>query len=311
MPGGCDRTFDSVPSHPMLRTLADALRPQALLDFELPLAPPRVDELHARLPSAEELRVYAPAGPMLVLISASSPLTLAYEVALFDLLAESGFPSPAPRRSRGGALLAQLRGPSGPAAAACYGWPAGSALEPTLASTPQLLEVGRLLARLHIEGVYHPARVADPCGAEVLLSRLPSSAEGELVAEALRRPLGTLPTGAVHGRPLPEQFLFVGDHVASLVPSGTACTAQLLLDLAEALVGWALPRNEPMPALRALISGYQSLRRLNRAERDSLPTMIEHAAARSDARAMIARRPSRGCLAAVRELPEDELRGCT
>jgi len=293
----------------MLRTLANTLRPQALLGFELPPTPLRVDELPSLLPGAEALRVQAPAGAQLLLISAASPLWLAFEATLFDLLAESRFPSPAPRRAHGGNLIAQLEGPSGPAAAACYAWPAGETIAPQQASTPQLLEVGRLLARLHVVGADHPAFISEPCDGDALSARLPAGAGVERISQALRRSHGPLPTGAVHGSPGPACFLFVRNRVTGLMPAGTACTAPLLLDLAEALVDWALSLAEPMPAMRAIVSGYQSLRRLEASERAELPGMFEHAAARADARAMIAgHRSSATALAAALALEAPELR---
>ena len=45
---------------------------------------------------------------------------------------------------------------------------------------------------------------------------------------------------------------------------------------------------EDFDALRAVVSGYQSLRRLSREERASLPPVMRYAAARADARALIA-----------------------
>jgi Ser/Thr protein kinase RdoA (MazF antagonist) len=293
----------------MLRTLSDALRPQALLGFDLPLAPPQVDELPALIPGAEALCVRAPAGTHLLLISVAGPLSLAFEAALFDLLAEHRFPSPPPRRARGGALIAQLKGPDGPAAAACYPWPAGHALAPAQALVPQLLEVGRMLARLHQLGSAHPASVADPCDSASLAARLPAGAASEQVAELLRRSFAPLPMGALHGHPGPAQFLFIGERPSGLLPSGAAHSGPLLLDLAEAMVGWALSLEEPLPALRALVSGYQSLRRLTAPEKASLHPMLVHAAARADARVLIAgRRLATDSLTALQALREDDVR---
>lgn len=294
----------------MLRTLADAMRSQALLGFDLPGAPPRIDELPAPLPGSEALRVEAPAGRFLIFISASGPLALAFEAALFDLLAEHRFAAPAPRRASAGGLIAQLKGPEGPAAASCYPWPPGHPLEPQLASAPQLIGIGRLLARLHQLGRDHPASIPDPCDGALLASRLPFGAQSDAVAEVLRRSHGPLPVGALHGRPGPAQFLFVGERPSALLPAGCACSGPLLLDLAEALVGWALALPQSLPALRALLAGYQSLRRLGPEERASLHAMLQHAAARADARALIAGRRAgheAGALAALARIGEDQI----
>src|SRR5437868_6827289 len=148
-----------------------SLVPQALLDFELPAAPQRIDELRAAVVGAEAVRVHAPAGRFLLLYSEGA-LALAFEATLFDLLAEARYPAPRPRRAKGGSLIARLDRPGGAAAAACYVWPSGEEIAPATASVPQLIEVGRLLARLHQLGETHPASVTDPCETTGLLSRL-------------------------------------------------------------------------------------------------------------------------------------------
>src|SRR5213082_1356536 len=146
------------------------LRAHALLEFELPAAPHRVDELSGP-PGAWVYRIQAPAGGFL-LVCAEGALAVAFEATLFDLLAEARYPAPRPRRARGGSLIARLSRPGGgAAAAACYAWPPGEELDPASASAPQLLELGRLLARLHQLGEAHPASVADPCESAGLLGR--------------------------------------------------------------------------------------------------------------------------------------------
>jgi len=71
------------------------LRAQALLEFELPAAPQRVDELPSP-PGVWICRVQAPAGRF-QLVVAEVALAVAFESTLFDLLSESRYP--APRRS--------------------------------------------------------------------------------------------------------------------------------------------------------------------------------------------------------------------
>ena len=275
----------------MLRTLSDALRPQALLEFELPLAPQRIEELPAPQPGGEALRIHAPVGRLLLLLSVDGPLTLAFEATLFDMLANARFPVSKPRRTRGGSLLAQLKGPSGPAAATCYSLPAGESLRVEDASTPQLLDVGRLLARLHQLGEAHPASVGDPLEGGHLAARLPSGETGEALREVLQPGVQGLPVGAVHGGLTPAHALFVGTRVSAILPSGTSCSAPLVIDLAQALCAWALPLEHPLPALRALVSGYQALRRLAAEERDALHPALRFAAARVGALKLLSGQP--------------------
>src|SRR5437899_2569997 len=85
------------------------LRAQALLEFGLPVAPQRVDELPCG-PGLWIDRVQAPAGRF-QLVCAEGALAVAFEATLFDLLAESRYPAPRPRRSKGGGLIAKLARP--------------------------------------------------------------------------------------------------------------------------------------------------------------------------------------------------------
>src|SRR5205807_2121509 len=133
-----------------------SLRALALQEFDLPAAPQRIDELPPPGPDMEVLQIQAPAGRFLLICGAGA-LSLAFEATLFDLLAESRYPAPRPRRSKGGGLIAKLDRPGGHAGAACYPVGAGEQLDPADAASPQLLEVGRLLARLHQLGEAHPA----------------------------------------------------------------------------------------------------------------------------------------------------------
>src|SRR5579859_1314442 len=131
---------------------------EALPEFDLPATPQRLDELPAPVPGlVEAFRANLPAGKFLLFCS-SAPLPLAFEATLFELLAEARYPAPRPRRARGGSAIAKLSAPG--TAATCYGWPAGEELAPAKATQPQLLELGRLLARLHHLGETHPAKVA-------------------------------------------------------------------------------------------------------------------------------------------------------
>ena len=75
------------------------------------------------------------------------------------IYAESRYPAPRPRRARSGAFIATVEGQAKHAGAACYPVGSGEVLDPARATTPQFLEVGRLLARLHQLGEAHPASV--------------------------------------------------------------------------------------------------------------------------------------------------------
>lgn len=284
-------------------------RLQALLEFELPAAPQQVDELPPGLGSTEGFRVHTPAGRFLLLCS-TAPLGLAFEATLFDLLAEARFPAPRPRRARGGSLVARLQAPDGgTAAAACYAWPPGETRDPATATVPQLLEVGRLLARLHQLAETHPAAVADPLAGAALAGRLPQHAAAPALAAVLSPGLPQLPSGAAHGSLGPSRALFLGDRCSALLPGGRACSTALVLDLAEAVAAWALHPPRRASALRAIVSGYQGLRRLAQEEAAALFPALRHAAAREGARRLLAGEPEPLLpLLSIDELGEAEVR---
>jgi Ser/Thr protein kinase RdoA (MazF antagonist) len=264
-----------------------SLRGQALQEFDLPAAPQRIDELLPTAPRLEGCRVHAPAGRFLLFCGASA-LSLAFEATLFDLLAEARYPAPRPRRARGGSFIAVLGGQRG---ASCYPWPPGEVLETKDATVPQVMEVGRLLARLHQLGETHPAAVSDPCDAAALLAGAEASPERDALAPIAAAGLPPLPSGASHGGLTPARALFMGDRCSAVLPSGTSGSGSLVLDLAETAVGWMAEANRPSAALRALTSGYQALRRLSPEEKDSFFAALRFAAAREGARRLATRRP--------------------
>ena len=285
-----------------------SLRAQALPEFGLPAAPQRIDELLSP-PDGEAFRVHAPGGRFL-LLCAEGALAVAFEATLFDLLAESRYPAPRPRRARSGSLIARLEKPGGgAAAAACYAWPSGEELLPAVATVPQLLEVGRLLARLHQLGEAHPASVADAADGASLLAKLPAGPDRDGLAPVLEVGLPSLPGGAVHGGLRPARALFIGDRCSGVLPSGLACSASLVLDLAEAALGWMMGASRPVAALRALVSGYQSLRRLAPEETAAIWPALRFAAAREGARRLCMERPAAlAALQAVDAVGESDVR---
>ena len=269
-----------------------SLRSEALLVFGLPAAPQRIDELCSPALSAQICRVHVAASRFLLLCSESA-LAVAFEATLFDLLAEARYPAPRPRRTQQGSMIARLSCPSGAtAAAACYPWPPGETLERETISAAQLLDVGRLLARLHQLGETHPATVADPCEARAVLARMPAGApEHAALAGVLEDPLPALPSGAVHGGLGITRALFSGDRCSAVLPSGAACSAALVLDVAESALEWMMACADPIPALRAIVSGYQALRPLAPEEREALFTALRFAAARAGVRLAVAGDP--------------------
>src|SRR3954462_531911 len=203
------RIVVSLPASPTLRA-------HALAEFSLPAEPRRIDNLVAPVPSTVAWRVDTPEGRFL-LLCAATPLALAFEATLFDLLVEARFPAPGPRRARGGGLIAVLARDGVTAAGSCYSWPPGETIDPASARTPQLLEVGRLLGRLHRLGEAHPASVPEPVPCSKLGAQL-DQPESPLREALLEVELSALPSGAAHGHLGPGQALYLGDRCSAVLP---------------------------------------------------------------------------------------------
>jgi Ser/Thr protein kinase RdoA (MazF antagonist) len=279
---------------------------EALPEFDLPETLPTVEGLPSPLPGlVEAVRVQLPGGRRLLLQS-TAPLSLAFEATLFDLLAENRYPAPRPIRARGGSLIARLGRP-GPAAA-CYAWPPGEDLSPLRVLHTQLLELGRLLARLHQLGEAHPAKVPDGAGAALLAQVLPGR-EREALSAVMEAPLAPLPSGAIHGWLGPGRALFMGDRCSAVLPSGVACFGPLLLDVAECVASLLAEAPQPLVVLQSVVSGYQSLRKLLPEEARALPQVLRLAAARDGARrAAWGEGAVLAALEAARELSDEEIR---
>jgi homoserine kinase type II len=281
---------------------------QALPEFEMFGMPQSLDELPSPAPGLVEVFCAQLAGAKFLLLCSNAALPLAFEATLFDLLAEARYPAPRPRRARGGSLIAKLSTLG--SAAACYAWPAGEEVAPAKASAPQLLELGRLLARLHDLAETHPAKVSDCADAAILLSRVQPGTERERLAAALATPLPRLPSGAVHGGLKPGCALFLGQRCSAVLPSGLAYFGPLLLDLAETAAAFLAGAPQPAAVLRAVVSGYQSLRRLLPEEVQALPAALRLAAARDGARkAATGKKMALVALEEIRRMSDEEIRG--
>jgi homoserine kinase type II len=266
-----------------------SLKAHALAEFGLPAEPRRIDQLVAPVPSTVAWRVETSEGRFL-LLCAATPLALAFEATLFDLLVEARFPAPGPRRARGGGLIAVLALDGVPSAAACYSWPPGETIDPASARTPQLLEVGRLLGRLHRLGEAHPASVPDPLPCAKIAAEL-ENAHARLREALTELEFSALPSGAAHGHFGPGRALYLGDRCSAVLPSGSAHSGPLVLDLARAAEAWSIGSPQPLAAIRSIVSGYQAERRLLLEERESFTGALRCAAAQDGVRRLSAGDP--------------------
>lgn len=201
---------------------------------------------------------------------------LPYFLGLLDHLAERGCPVPRTIHDRSGA---SWRMEHGKAAALIEFLPGVS---PTLPTPAQARSVGAVLAQLHLAAQDFPmtranamdfaasAAILDACGADALATihaDLPAMLGHARTAAALD--LEGLPQSQTHTDLFPDNVLMLGDRVTGLIDFYFACTGPMVLDLAVTHAAWCFGRdNRFLPDLgAALIAGYESVRRLEPAER--------------------------------------------
>ena len=201
---------------------------------------------------------------------------LPYFLGLLDHLAGKGCPVPRTMHDRAGASWRMVEGK---AAALIEFLPGVSPTRPTPA---QARSIGAVLANLHLAAQDFPhtranamdfsasAAILEACGAEALATidtGLPAMIDHARTAAALD--LAALPRSQTHTDLFPDNVLMLGDRVTGLIDFYFACTGPMVLDLAVTHAAWCFDAANAYRADcgAALVEGYQSVRRLEPAER--------------------------------------------
>jgi homoserine kinase type II len=159
----------------------------------------------------------------------------------------------------------------------------------------QARAVGSELARLHLAaanfpgnrantmGIAESRRLADACGDAGLASIDPGLAA--LIAQDLPRIAAAwpddLPRSVIHADLFPDNVLVLGDTITGLIDFYFACNDVTAYDLAVTHLAWCWDENGFRDDLsRAMLAGYEAVRRLSAAERDALPILAQAAALR-------------------------------
>lgn len=214
---------------------------------------------------------------------------LPYFLDLLDHLAAKGCPVPRTMHDREGA---SFRMEQGKAAALIEFLPGVSPTRPT---PQQARAVGAVLAELHLAARDFPlkranamdfaasAAILDACGAQRLATihpDLPPMLGHARSAAALD--LAALPQSQTHTDLFPDNVLMLGDKVTGLIDFYFACTGPMVLDLAVTHAAWCFDGDNAYRADcgAALVEGYQSVRRLEPAERALFPEVAKGACLR-------------------------------
>lgn len=207
-----------------------------------------------------------------------------YETRLIAHLARGGVPTPAPLLATDGASFAMHAGK--PVAF----FPAVTGDELCQAGvTPAAARLaGEALARVHRAGTDFGERRRGRFEAADLALRLRAVTADDLQAPGLLarlraeldRPLPVLASGPIHGDLFRDNVLWRDGRIVALLDFESAADGLLAYDLAVMLLAWTFGARFEADLVRALLAGYEEVRRLPADERAALPRLAERAACR-------------------------------
>lgn len=214
---------------------------------------------------------------------------LPFFLGLMEHVCERGVSCPRPVHAKDGQVLSQLAGRT----AAMVTFLDGFSVKKPRAD--HCHKLGRALAELHLaagsfnqsrrnalgEAGWRPLFEKFRSRADEITPGLQSLIDNELTALYASWP-STLPTGVIHADLFPDNVFFLGDSLSGLIDFYFACNDALAYDVAICLNAWCF---EPDGAFnltkgRALLEGYDGVRRLTTEERVSMPILARGAAMR-------------------------------
>ncbi|MEK9710593.1 MAG: homoserine kinase, partial [Alphaproteobacteria bacterium] len=207
---------------------------------------------------------------------------LPFFIELMTHLSAAGMNCPLPVAARDGQILHELAGR--PCALFSF-------LDGTFSRFPNRTKchaLGASLAELHVkaQGVSrHRANALGPASWTPLLRSIGSDAN--ILADGMHQTITTrleqilsdwpsdLPHGIIHADLFPNNVLFVGDKLTGLIDFYFACEDILAYDIGICLNSWCFEADGSfnMTKSRALIQGYESVRRLSVAEKQAIPVL--------------------------------------
>jgi len=217
---------------------------------------------------------------------------VAWEAALVADLAAAGVPAPVPL-AIGGARYTEWRGRW----ISVFPWRAGRHLAPAEVTAAAAAELGRTLAQIHLAGQAIPVARRRPsryafAALEQRLASIEAAAAGDvaltevvavlveerahLTAAAAVRDAAT--TGIIHGDLFRDNVLWVDGRIAAVLDFEQASAGSLAYDLAVCLNDWCWVDGPVANLTRALVGGYQDVRRLPEADLMALPIEVRAAA---------------------------------
>ncbi|MCB1419865.1 MAG: homoserine kinase [Notoacmeibacter sp.] len=214
---------------------------------------------------------------------------LPFFAGLMDHLAGKGLSCPQPVKRSDGAIIGRLAGRPAIIVSFLEGmWPR----RPT---ATHCREVGVALARMHLAAAdfaipranglalkdWRPLFNLAADRADDVEPGLAEEVSAELAILEARWPAG-LPSGVIHADLFPDNVFFLGQELSGLIDFYFACNDLLAYDVAICLNAWCFERDFSFNLTKgqALLAGYQSVRKLSKAELDALPLLARGSAIR-------------------------------
>jgi homoserine kinase type II len=206
-----------------------------------------------------------------------SDADLRFEASLLLLLAESHFPAPHLHLSRSGEPFLALAG----GRVSVFGYLPGEELTRDRLTTDHCERLGAELAKLHRIGNSLAGDRANPYGPALVrswLAELSGHPDEELAGIARECEVhldqvaqgGLTPRGVIHADLFMDNVKWLGDRVSAFFDFEMACRDELVLDIAITLNAWCFDREYQPAFCRALVRGYQDVRKLSPGERGRL-----------------------------------------
>jgi homoserine kinase type II len=169
-------------------------------------------------------------------------------------------------------------------------------ISPKQPNVAQVRSAGAALAKLHIALAEYPLKRINSLGPESWRSLWDKNKAGaesvetgvvDLVENDLaiieKEWAKDLPSGFIHADLFPDNVLFIGDEVSGLIDFYFGATDFFAYDIAVMLNSWCflpLGREFDLTKGRALLNGYESVRKLNNDEKSAIPIFSRGAALR-------------------------------
>jgi homoserine kinase type II len=214
---------------------------------------------------------------------------LPFFMAMMAHLADKGFPAPLPVPARDGQALRSIQGKPVVIATFLQG------MSPRRPDIEQCRKLGHGLARFHralddfrmrrpndLSLAAWPGMFAGrEAESDALSPGLAAQVAGDLDFLKANWPK-TLPGGAIHADLFPDNTFFLDGELSGVIDFYFACSDFLAYYIAVCLNAWAFERRGEynLTKGRALLAGYETVRRLEPRERSAIPVLARGAAMR-------------------------------